>query len=57
VNGELFRAAFENLENTREPSRISKTLRIGRRRPTALRSLLHFTSQRYNAHAKPPPQL
>jgi hypothetical protein len=33
----------------------SDEARIGRRRLAALRSLLHFTSQRYNAHAKPPP--
>lgn len=33
----------------------SDEARIGRRRLTALRSLLRFTSKRYNAHAKPPP--
>ena len=32
----------------------SEEARISQRRLAALRSLLHFTSQRYNAHARPP---
>ena len=48
-----YRAALDELIGRARAD--SDEARIGRRRLTALRSLLNFTSQRYNAHAKPPP--
>ena len=50
-----YRAALDELIG--HAGADSEEARVARRRLTALRSLLHFTSRRYNAHAKPPPQL
>ena len=46
-----YRAVLDEL--MRDARTDSDEARIGRRRLGALRSLLHFTSGRYNAHARP----
>ena len=47
-----YRAVLDEL--IRSARAESDEARIGKRRLAALRSLLHFTSRRYNAHAKVP---